>query len=150
MTRTATVVSITAAVVALAAAATFAVLYFTSTPTQPTQPAQTRLMTVNGNITLTTTHIYHWSGQPGEPCHGIGPYQDMAAGARVTVYNGAGTAVATGELREGQWGVGCMFPFSVTDVPVSTMLQVEVGSRGKVAFGVDDVKNGKVKLTVGP
>lgn len=144
MTRT-TTVSITAA--ALAVAATFAVLYFTATPTQP---APARRMTVNGNITLTTTHIYHWSGQPGEPCHGIGPYQDMTTGARVTVYDATGTAVATGELREGQWGVGCMFPFSVKDVPESDMIQVEVGSRGKVAFGVDAVKNGKVKLTVGP
>lgn len=109
-----------------------------------------RTMVVNGNITLTTTHIYHWAGQQGEPCYGTGPYKDMNAGAQVKVFDAQGAVVATGELREGRWGVGCVFPFSVKDVPESNMIQVEVGNRGKVPFDLDAVKNGGVKLTLGP
>lgn len=107
-------------------------------------------MTVNGNITLTTTNVYYWSGTLGEECYGTGPFRDMAEGAPVTVYDTTGNILGHSQLKRGAWYDSFLFKFSVPDVREMPTIQIEVSGRGKVAFSVDQVKNGGVRLSVGP
>ena len=73
-------------------------------------------------------------------CSTSNGYDDVNAGASVTVYNAEGTIVATGtlgtgtghrETEAGGYYVGvCEFPFSI-EVPDSPFYQVEVSHRGR-------------------
>lgn len=138
------IASLTVAVVAMAAALVTVLV-------QPRDdPAAPRTMNVAGNITLTTTDVYYLTGTLGEECYGTSQWRDMVKGAQVTVSDGAGTVLATGKLQQGRWYDSCVFSFTVTEVPEHPVLQVEVAGHGKVAFELDQVKNGGVKLTLGP
>jgi len=120
------------------------------TQAQPVQPArEVPTFDLNGSVILHSTQIDYWSGTAGEPCTTKGGYRDLAQGAPVTVYNGAGTAVATGSLDAGKWFSGCMFTFTIPNVPESPVVQVEVSHRGKVPFSLEGAKSGKVDLTLG-
>lgn len=145
MSRTATLATI-AAVVALVATA--GITWFVLARADTNEPART--MTVNGNITLTTADVYYWSGQLGEECYGTGPFKDMVEGAPVTVYDTNGDILGQGQLRQGAWYDSCLFRFSVHNVREEPTIQVEVAGRGKVAFDLDQVKTGGVKLSIGP
>lgn len=116
----------------------------------PGSDAATDRMTVNGNITLTTTNVYYWSGTLGEECYGTGPFKDMTEGAPVTVYDTSGDILGHGQLKRGAWYDSCLFKFSVHNVREVPTIQVEVSGRGRVAFDVEQVKNGGVRLSIGP
>ena len=93
----------------------------------------------------------------GLPCDGTldtGGYNDLAAGATVTVKNGSGNVIGTGSLKEGTAGGDgstCSMPFTVTDVPQVPFYQVEVANRGNVTFSLNQMRNSKwvVSLTIG-
>ena len=68
-------------------------------------------------------------------CAGSGGYSDIAAGTQVTVKNGDGTIIATGELEAGDGGgATCTFPFTVESVPDSEFYSIEVGHRGALNY----------------
>lgn len=69
----------------------------------------------------------------------------------MTVSDAAGTVVATGALRPGTGlSSGCLFPFTVNDVPTtSDSYSVEVGHRGEVTFGRDDLDLFGAQLSLG-
>ncbi len=145
MSRTATLVTIAAAIALVVSAG---VAWLVLARADADEPART--MTVNGNITLTTADVYYWSGTLGEECYGTGPFKDLTEGAPVTVYDTSGNILGHDTLRRGAWYDSCLFKFSVHNVPEHPTVQVEVAGRGKVAFDLDQVKNGGVKLSIGP
>lgn len=145
MSRTTTVITIAAAVALVASAA---IAWLVLAPSRADQP--TRTMTVNGNITLTTVDVYYWSGQLGEECYGTGPFKDLTEGAPVTVYDTNGDILGADRLRQGRWYDSCLFSFSVPKVREVPTIEVEVSGRGKVAFDIEQVKSGGVKLSIGP
>src|SRR5690349_4335945 len=137
---------IAAAAVAVAAATAVTVWLLA----RPTDAAEARTMTVNGNVTLTTTDVYYWSGQLGEECYGTGPFKDLVEGAPVAVYDTTGNILGRGELKRGSWYDSCLFKFSVHQVRETPTVEVEVSGRGRVAFDLEQVKNGGVRLSIGP
>ena len=68
-------------------------------------------------------------------CVGTGGYDDISAGASVTVRDGNGKTLATSELGSGDAlsGVGCTYEFTV-DVPDADFYRVEVSHRGELEF----------------
>jgi hypothetical protein len=89
-------------------------------------------------------------------CQGDGGYDDIAQGASVTVYDAAGTVVATGSLGEGKRATpgdtttSCVFPVTVLKVPGgSKFYGVEVTHRGKVTVSDADARAGKFAATLG-
>jgi hypothetical protein len=90
---------------------------------------------------------YALKGVEGEPCEGSGGFNDIVAGAQVTVTDAAGNVVALGRLRQGAYyddfpdinGVtGCRFEFTVEDVPEGSLFGIEVARRGVVQFSRAD------------
>ena len=70
-------------------------------------------------------------------CRGTGGYADIEAGAQVVVYDNAGKSLAAGELGPGaEDATGCLYPFTVTGVPVGGggPYSVEITHRGKIVF----------------
>lgn len=88
-------------------------------------------------------------------CSGSGGENDIVQGAAVTVYDAGGKVVGSGSLGSGRYAsedstAPCLFPFSVPNVPGgSKFYQVEVSHRGKVTFSADEVKAGKVGMSLG-
>lgn len=82
-------------------------------------------------------------------CRGLGGYNDIRPGASVTVYDAAGTALATGELgspifSNASYRNVCRFPVIVANVPKGTAIyQVEVTHRGKISLNAQDAEAGK-------
>ncbi len=116
---------------------------------EPTETAATTPATfaVRGGVTL----LYGATEDgPGE-CTGRGGYEDLAAGAPVTISDGSGEKVALGELGPGEIVKGtysCEFPFSVEEVPAGeAVYTVEVAGRGGVDFTEADAD--AVDLSIG-
>lgn len=96
----------------------------------------------------------------GTGCLGGGGYDDIAAGAAVTVFDGT-EVIGVGHLADGAVvraiprartrATGtCRFPFAVDDVPAGrSFYSVEVSHRGKVSFPAERVQGGEVELTIG-
>jgi len=84
-------------------------------------------------------------------CTGRGGYSDIGEGASVTVYDGGGQVVATGNLRQGAITAGkCQFPVWVSDVPDGPKFyQVEVSHRGKITLSAEDAKAGRFAASLG-
>lgn len=103
----------------------------TASPSPSAEPTSFR---VSGNIRV--------DGQGGwargDSCYGIDGYDDMAAGAGVTIYDATGKAIAIGNLDEGTTvGDDCKFHFAVNDVPIqdgSDIYSVEISHRGRIQF----------------
>ncbi len=85
-------------------------------------------------------------------CVGTGGYNDISAGAAVTVRNGSGDTLATGQLGNGEaiQGVGCTYKF-VTEVPDSEFYRVEVTHRGELEYSKAEMEqqDWKVEATLG-
>jgi hypothetical protein len=88
----------------------------------------------------------------GENCFGTGGYNDLAAGAQVTIRDETGKVLATGHLDEGKTKSAseCDFAFNL-DVPDAKFYQVEVSHRGQVTYSADDLEKAgwRVQLTLG-
>ncbi|WP_198284286.1 hypothetical protein [Saccharomonospora xinjiangensis] len=106
--------------------------------------------TLNGTFTLLDGAIGNVSTTG---CMGTGGYDDIAEGTSVTVYDEAGTVLATGGLIDSQLDTvssDCVFTLQVAEVPDDRpMYQVEVSHRGKVAVDADSAKLGAVSLSLG-
>lgn len=100
-------------------------------------------------MTLTGDNVP--SGDTSEDCTGYSGYDDITAGASVTVYDSTGAVVATGSLGTGKPdSAACVFPVRVSDVPGgSKFYQVEVGHRGKVTVSQAEAKAGEFAASLG-
>lgn len=106
-------------------------------------------MTVVGN-TNALTSSYTGAGTGGGTCTTYGGYGDIAEGVAVTIRNADGAIAGVGRLGAGQGGsYGCIFPFSVADVPESEFYTVEISHRGQVTVTAENVRNGDIKLSLG-
>lgn len=78
-------------------------------------------------------------------------YDDIATGAGVTVYDASGKVLATGRLSAGQkTDLRCAYSLTVLAVPRGEgFYQVEVASRGKVAFDESTLVTSGASLTLG-
>lgn len=64
-------------------------------------------------------------------------YDDIRQGAQVVVSDAAGKTIALGQLGGGSWkrDVGCVFLFTVPDVPMAgEFFGLEVSHRGRVQY----------------
>lgn len=102
---------------------------------------------VAGTVTLKDPDGYMSSTN----CRGKGGYDDIAEGASVTITDAAGATVAIGRLGLGdRQNTGCVFGFSVTDVPTGRHFYgIEVSHRGVVKFSEAELKSQSVALTLG-
>ncbi|MFG3088999.1 hypothetical protein ACGGAI_15410 [Streptomyces antibioticus] len=84
-------------------------------------------------------------------CKGTGGYDDIAEGTSVTVYDAAGTVIATGYLGDSTLASGtCTFDVAVEDVPKGEdFYKVEVSHRGTVQLSGVDAEAGRFGATLG-
>jgi hypothetical protein len=108
-------------------------------------PAGADTFTLEGTFTLTDG-----VGSVGDNCRGTGGYDDIGSGTSVTVYDAAGTTIATGSLGSSEYesvGEGgvldmCTFQVSVPDVPKgSRFYSVEISHRGRLQLTADEAQN---------
>jgi hypothetical protein len=108
-------------------------------------PADADTFTLKGTFTLTDG-----VSSVGDNCRGTGGYDDISIGTSVTVYDAAGTTVATGSLGTAEYesvadgGIldMCTFQVSVPDVPKgSRFYSVEVSHRGRLQLTADEAQN---------
>ncbi|MFF2536946.1 hypothetical protein [Streptomyces cyaneofuscatus] len=111
------------------------------------EPAAPPTFTLTGAFALTDGATE--AGDDG--CAGTGGYDDIAEGASVTVYNGAGEIAATGSLGTATYAAGiCLFDVSVDNVPKGEKFyQVEVSRRGKVQLTAKQAEDGDFSATLG-
>jgi hypothetical protein len=122
-------------------------------PAPAARPAAPTTFTVTGTLTLTDTSGYGPSILVGAGgCSGSGGYSDIRSGAGITVADATGTIVATGSLGVGRSRSStiCTFAFTISNVPTgSAFYQIEVGHRGAVTYGRDDLRTYGASLTLG-
>ncbi|MCL6675115.1 hypothetical protein [Streptomyces panaciradicis] len=84
-------------------------------------------------------------------CKGSEGYSDISEGTAVTVYDAAGTVVATGGLGEStRAGSTCRFDVAVSDVPTGKRFyKVEVSHRGTVQLTEAEARGGGFGATLG-
>lgn len=117
-----------------------------ATPTSVTHRAPATF-TLTGTFALTDEVV----GDGAGGCRGGDGYSDIVEGTAVTVYDAAGTVVATGYLggstREGGT---CRFDVSVSDVPTGRRFyKVEVSHRGTVQLTEGEARAGEFGATLG-
>jgi hypothetical protein len=105
------------------------------------------VFTLTGTFQLTDDVISDGSGG----CQGSSGYDDITEGTSVTVYDAAGTVVATGSLGESEQTLGvCELGVAVEDVPKGeTFYQVEVSHRGKVKLSGEEAESGRFGASLG-
>lgn len=86
-------------------------------------------------------------------CVAFGGYDDIQAGAQITVKDQTGTIIGIGELEPIYTvdGDRCVFVFSL-DVPEATFYTLEMGRRGEQAYSRQDLEQAgwRVDLSIGP
>ncbi|XGV99642.1 MAG: hypothetical protein ACAF41_11975 [Leptolyngbya sp. BL-A-14] len=103
--------------------------------------------TVTGDLTIdpaggSLVSVYK---HQGDSCRGndnveSGGFDDLNAGAQITVLDSSGKMIALGSLGEGKVVKSdrdsnlCVFPFVIDKVPESDFYSVELGHRGKLTF----------------
>lgn len=99
--------------------------------------------TLSGTMKLIGSGNIRTAG--GRGCAGSGGFDDIAAGAGVTVYDGGSQIVAKGQLANGALVDGvCRFMVIIEQVPAGpAFYQVEVSHRGKLTLTAADAKAGK-------
>lgn len=121
--------------------------------------AESSSITMYGQLALTDGWYAPQVGQTKKfegPCTGDGGYDDLHAGATVTVTDADGSVVALGSLGSGRLQSDgsafppCVFPFTVSDVPAGFgFYGVEVSHRGSVPVTGEEAAAGYVRLTIG-
>lgn len=107
-------------------------------------PAAPKTFTLTGTLTV-----------PGDASNGgcvtDRGYDDIQTGTGVTVYDASGKVLAVGRLGSGRVaGFRCAFSLTVPSVPHGEgFYQVEVASRGKVAFDEAVLVSSGASLTLG-
>ncbi|WAU82215.1 hypothetical protein O1Q96_22070 [Streptomyces sp. Qhu-G9] len=84
-------------------------------------------------------------------CKGSGGFDDIAEGTAVTVYDAAGTVIATGHLGVSTLSSGtCTFDVAVEGVPKGKeFYKVEISHRGTVQLSADDAEAGLFGASLG-
>ncbi|MGW7529676.1 hypothetical protein [Streptomyces sp. NPDC054783] len=105
--------------------------------------------TLKGALTLTGDNVP--SGDTSEDCTGYEGYDDIGAGAAVTVYDNAGKVIAQGALGVGKpHDAACVFHVAVPGVPNGPKFyQVEVSHRGKLTVSSAEAKAGGFAASLG-
>lgn len=107
-------------------------------------PVAPKTFTLTGTLTV-----------PGEvksgACITKAGYDDIGLGTGVTVYDASGKVLAVGTIGNGrESGFRCAFSLTVSGVPRDEgFYQVEVASRGKVAFDEPTLVSKGASLTLG-
>ncbi|MFF3845654.1 hypothetical protein [Streptomyces sp. NPDC002328] len=114
------------------------------TLTAETEPVT---FTLTGNFELTEDAVSNGLGG----CKGSGGYDDIAEGTAVTVYDAAGTVIATGELGDSTLNSGtCAFGVAVDNVPKGEdFYKVEISHRGTVQLSAADAQAGLFGASLG-
>lgn len=124
-----------------------------------TAPAEVPTLTIAGELETPDRSLGLTNGLPCE----VGPgYEDVKAGAQITVTDEAGKVIGLGQLGAGLTsiienvnGTGrtswlCEFHFSVPNIPGGHQFYgIELAHRGVVRFTPDQIESGKVKLSLG-
>jgi hypothetical protein len=87
-------------------------------------------------------------------CRGTGAYDDIKAGAAVTVKNEGGKIIGTTRLTDQPIrvpGYTCVLNFKVTGLPRADSYSIAVGRRGEMTYSYADMQKAKwmVDLIVG-
>ncbi|MFD6200460.1 hypothetical protein ACWCQF_06925 [Streptomyces rubiginosohelvolus] len=105
--------------------------------------------TLEGQFTLTEEAVSDGIGG----CEGSGGYGDIQLGTSVTVYDAAGTVIATSALILSEFDEAagsCTYDVSVEDVPDGEdFYQVEVSHRGKLHLSAEEAKSGSFSGSLG-
>lgn len=105
--------------------------------------AKSPIHQVKGSLTLVDSDIAGLDNN----CYGTGGYEDIQAGMSVTVRDGKGNILATGQAENGRRPTGefsivkCAFNFQVDNVPKSDFYSIEVGHRGQLNYSYEEMKN---------
>jgi hypothetical protein len=108
-----------------------------------------KTFTLKGTLTLTGDNVP--SGDASQDCTGYEGYDDIGAGAAVTVYDNAGKVIAQGALGVGRpHDAACMFHVAVPGVPSGPeFYQVEVSHRGRLTVSSTEAKAGGFAASLG-
>lgn len=92
--------------------------------------------------------------EAGDLCSGRGGYDDIQAGAQITLQDGEGTTLATTELGQGVYdGQACVFRFALEGVEKSEFYVLEMGNvlRGEQSYAHEELvdQDWTVHLTLG-
>lgn len=87
-------------------------------------------------------------------CRGTGAYDDIKAGAEVTVNNESGKIIGTSRLTDQPIRVPedrCVLNFKVTGLPVADSYSIAVGRHGETTYSYADMQSSNwiVALTLG-
>lgn len=108
---------------------------------------------IKGKMTLVDSDL----GGSDENCYGTGGYGDIQSGMPVTIKDGSGAIIATGDVGIGSKPTGskyssvqCMFSFSVGNIPKADFYQVQVGRRGVLNYSFAEIqqKNWEIALSL--
>lgn len=115
----------------------------------PSIPLVNPKYTIKGSLTLVDSDI---EGSD-EYCYGGGGYSDIEANMSVTIRDGQGNILATGNTGSGQKEslVQCVFSFEIPDIPKSDFYAIEVGRRGELNYSFEELnaKEWTVGLSIG-
>lgn len=85
-------------------------------------------------------------------CYGSGGYSDIKGAMPVTIRDGKGNILATGNTESGKRPSGkysnviCKFSFKVNDVPKTDFYSVEIGRRGQINYSYEEMQEKKWEL----
>ncbi|MDB9496814.1 hypothetical protein PN441_07410 [Spirulina major CS-329] len=115
----------------------------------PPVPFVNSKYTITGSLTLLDSDI---EGSD-DYCYGSGGYGDIEANMPVTIRDGQGNILATGNTGAGSKKslVECVFDFEVTNIPKTEFYAIEVGRRGELNYSFDELneQDWKVSLSIG-
>ncbi|MER6135567.1 hypothetical protein [Streptomyces sp. NPDC001815] len=109
--------------------------------------AEPSTFTLTGSFELAKDAVRNGLGG----CKGSGGFDDIAEGTAVTVYDAAGTVIATGHLGDSTLSSGtCTFDVAVEGVPKGKeFYKVEISHRGTVQLSADDAEAGLFGASLG-
>jgi hypothetical protein len=125
------------AVLALGAVAAVVLVLIAGSEADPhAPPSPAAALTVDGSVTVVGGHPQVQT-ENELTCTGGGGFDDIRQGAQVVVTDAAGKTIALAQLDAGSWkrDVGCIFLFTVPDVPGGEKFYgIEVSHRGRVQY----------------
>jgi hypothetical protein len=113
-----------------------------STPT-PSPPSTAPAYTMIGTFTLGPSSSFIGGT---DFCRGTGAYDDIKAGAEVTVKDESGKIIGTSQLTDQPIRVPedkCVLDFKVTSLPVADSYSIAVGRRGAITYSHADMQKAK-------
>lgn len=124
----------------------------TLSSTESPQPVPT-VFSVQGSFVLVDSDI----GGTATDCYGSGGYSDVESGMPVTIRDGKGDILATGNTGTGSQPEGkysqvqCVFEFKIDNVPKADFYAIEIGRRGQLNYSFDEMqkRNWTVSLSLG-